>query len=95
MLTTDELTIATTFVDYPKRGDLPARNEYYAKIAELEHQWAEYLADEYASDLPAAVAAQVYIRAWSDGHSAGYNEVEGHYNTYAEFARTVITASQK
>lgn len=34
----------------------------------------------------------VYAQAWEQGHSSGYEEVEGHYGEFAEMARRLLAA---
>ena len=94
MLTTTELNAATRALVYPhstgNRSDRPARDaalaKYRADEKALEAEWALWLGDEYAGDLPASVHAEIYRRAWNDGHSEGYYAVESRYEEYAEFA---------
>jgi hypothetical protein len=93
MLTTDELTVETASLSYPRSGNREDRSAYYSKIAAFEHQWAEWLASEYATYLPATVHSLIYKRAWADGHSDGYNAVENRYSEYAEFATEVSEAT--
>lgn len=62
------------------------------KISALNAQWAEFLAEEYAYDLPVSLHANLFEKAWEEGHSSGYDSVESCYEDYAAFARKVITA---
>jgi hypothetical protein len=98
MLDTNALNAAIKALVYPTydgtqtREELAQlRREYQEATGVLVSEWVEYLADEYGYDLPAAQGA-VYGKAWSDGHSAGYQEVENFYSELADLARTVRQA---
>lgn len=105
MLTTTELIEATDAVVYPhypmpgmRRGEAErqaratAMLEYRAAHTALESQWAEWLADEYASDFSSAGQVLIFRQAWEDGHSSGYQSVESSYEDLANFVRAVNNA---
>lgn len=69
-----------------------AKRERASVTAALEAEWKLWLADEYAAELPLAAQDAVFALAWEQGHHAGYSEVEGLYEEYAEFADKVRSA---
>lgn len=69
-----------------------SRKLHGQRTGELEAQWRAWLADEYASDLSSVAQSLIYTKAWEDGHSSGYNDVEHYYSEHADFARQVIAA---
>lgn len=94
MLTTEEADAAYRAVPFPKfdRND-PGRKDYHAQIAEIEAEWREWLEAEWASGLTKSLRDEIYRRAWDDGHSNGYCEVQGYYEDYANFAHFVLEVS--
>lgn len=64
-----------------------AREEYHEQLSEISGQFRDWLAQEYASDLPVGVQSLIFGKAWESGHSSGYYEIQGHYQEYADFAR--------
>jgi hypothetical protein len=100
LLTTRELEEATAALVYPRfsgvrsdaaRQKLDAdRAAWKAAEKELEGQWKNWLNLTYCYDLPDEVANEIFVRAWSDGHSSGYNSVENAYEAYATFAEFVV-----
>jgi hypothetical protein len=67
-------------------------SEYHAAQNAMVAEWKAWLADEYADDLPEAVQDRIFGKAWEDGHSGGYDEIEFHYIPLAVFARDVRKA---
>jgi hypothetical protein len=67
---------------------------YRGEIDKITDQFREWLGNEYAPTLPEAVQNKVWEKAWSDGHHAGYHEVENYYRQYAEFAEFAINAAK-
>jgi hypothetical protein len=59
---------------------------------DLEVQFRSYLEDTYASEIPAGAHGAIFSKAWADGHSSGYGEVEMHYQDLAALALTVLNA---
>lgn len=92
MLTTDELTVEVASLDYPHSSVRAEREAYYAQISVFQGQWAAWLADEYAKNLPATMHELIFGRAWADGHSSGYNEIENCYRDHADFAKAIVRA---
>lgn len=60
----------------------------------FEAQFRSYLEDTYASEIPAGAYGAIFSKAWADGHSSGYGEVEMHYQDLAELSLTVLSASK-
>lgn len=94
-----ELTLATRNIPYPSTASHPnkeerknARDTYYTKRGELEKQWREWLDSTYAAHLPSPVRGLIFSKAWEDGHSSGYYEVESKYEEYADFVDEVNLA---
>lgn len=58
----------------------------------FESQFRSYLENTYASEIPVGAHGALFSKAWSDGHSSGYGEVEMHYQDLAELALTVLNA---
>jgi hypothetical protein len=100
MLSTRELDEATRALVWPRFdgrrsakafADLQeAKNQYHADEKALEACWEPWLAKEYADGLSAIVVDELFRRAWDDGHSSGYHEVETYYQQYAEFALFIV-----
>jgi hypothetical protein len=68
------------------------RNRYYEVKGELELQWQEWLKKEYLPvDLNDDHNALIYARAWGDGHSNGYEQVESKYIDYCDFVEQLLT----
>lgn len=61
---------------------------------DFEAQFRSYLEDTYASEIPAGAYDVIFLKAWADGHSNGYNEVEMHYQDLAALSLTVLSASK-
>lgn len=66
------------------------RAAYNEGVSRVNGEFRDWLANEYAPTLPGSVKDKVWGKAWEDGHSGGFNEVEGHYRDYAEFAEFVM-----
>lgn len=68
------------------KADREARRA--AALAERENHQIRMF-KEYAEPfgVPWNVADKVYAMAWENGHSSGYDEVEGLYQDFAELAR--------
>ena len=97
MLTTNEIDTAVRAVVWPganvNRADREAaRVAYRAEVAGLERDWREWLEAEYAEGIPASLLTNIFDRAWAEGHSSGYQDVENHYEQIADFAREVLAA---
>lgn len=97
MLNAREAEAAYKALTYPavgSRRDRAARDillaEYDEATNKITGEFREWLANEYAHTLPDAVSDKIWEKAWSDGHHAGYPEVENYYSGYAEFAQFVM-----
>lgn len=64
-----------------------ARRE--AKRQEREAFRAKMEADYSTADLPSKARNLIWEKAWSDGHSEGYQAVEGHYADLADIVDAV------
>ncbi len=99
ILSTAELEQAYKDTPYPKYSSKMGKDEYArlrqqwrVDIAALETRWRPWLFNEYLAgyDLPESLGDIVFTKAWDDGHSAGYHQVESEYQSIAEFARTIL-----
>lgn len=90
LLTTSELIAATDALPYPRKPTPVQREEWNAAIRELESKWAAWLKKESAHRIPAPLHQELFEKAWDDGHSNGYEEVERYYNDYVDFAEHII-----
>ncbi len=71
------------------------RDAYRLEDRILTEQFEIDLAEEYTSDLPENLQKAVYSKAYSDGHSAGFHEIEGVYLELAELVNFAFTAGAK
>lgn len=46
----------------------------------IETEWRAYLYEEHGLGLPEAVLSILFSKAWEDGHSCGYYEVENYFS---------------
>lgn len=102
ILSTEELEQAYKDTTYPKHTSKMAKDEHArlrqqwrVDIAALEARWRPWLFNEYLAgyDLPESLGDIVFTKAWDEGHSAGYHQVESEYQAVAEFAREVLKAA--
>lgn len=56
----------------------------------IMEEFKQYLHVEHGVNLNEKQHNIVYSKAWADGHSAGYSEVEHHYIELADFAREIL-----
>lgn len=91
-LTTAQVKTATAAVPLSPTRSIDAYRKYHATISALEARWGNWLAAEYAADLPPAIHDKLYGKAWANGHSSDYAAVENYYEEHAIFAREVIAA---
>lgn len=95
-MNTSQLIAATSNIKYPschgmnRDEKVAAHGEYYESITALQAEWKLWLAAEYAGDLNQKARDAIYAKAWSDGHSSGYSEIEYHYIELAELVRTAL-----
>ena len=93
MLSTGEAYAAMDALVHPGGGDkagLRSRlDAYYVERGRIVEEFAAWLANKYASDLPATVQDRIWSKAWQKGNSAGYAEVENEYLDFAEFAQGI------
>ena len=101
MLNTSEANAAYKALAYPPvmaRKDREKRDvllaEYHEATRRITAEFHEWLTHEYAYNLPTAVQDKIWEMAWSDGHHAGYPEVENYYTQYAALAEFAINAAK-
>src|SRR4030095_6895683 len=97
-MNTDELVQAIRNLPTPKwQADrekyLVDQEAWKAQQAELEKKWKEWLGERYASDINTSGKDLIYSRAFSQGHSAGYYDIENEYIDLSEFASAFLNAA--
>ncbi len=90
----NEATAAIRNLTYAKY-DTPEGELYSSEQARITNEFKEYLVDEYAFNLPATTHSALWSKAWEDGHSYGFGEIESHYANIVEFAEELLKASKK
>lgn len=101
MLNTSRLIVAFESLDTTSDG-------YIRKVWDLQKEWSEWLANEYASDLPVDSHYHIYRKAWGeissiakatgenqlfpDGVPTGYIQLEGYYKKHAALKRAELSA---
>lgn len=86
--TTDTAVRALPYVSYGK----PGRDEYDNAYNELIASFRTQLHQEYLPGFPSEVADLVWGKAYSDGHSSGFYEIENCYNDEADLVKSVLKA---
>lgn len=91
MLNATQAVAAENALVYPAAGlDKATRAtmiaEYNAGRTKIQHQFLDYLEEQYATSEDPDVLAMLRLAAWSDGHASGYQNVEHHYSEYAELS---------
>lgn len=66
------------------RADRDRQAEREAGYA-LRIDFGVALGEEYASHLSPALRDIIFEKAWSDGHSSGYHQVESEYDDLVDF----------
>lgn len=99
MLNANEAEAAIKALVYPSgiadRNERVAAHAAYNKaVGEINTEFREWLADEYASTLPASVQIRIWGKAWEDGHADGLRNVEIHYEENADFAEFAFNAGK-
>lgn len=99
MLNAQDADAAVKALTYPRaiadRDErVAAHRAYNEAVGNITGEFKAWLANTYASTLPAAVQDRIWGKSWEDGHSAGYSEVEGCYIDNAEFAEFVFNAAK-
>ncbi len=98
MLNTQEVhdsvnAISSGRVDiYRKSSVDAARARFDAERFRLEQEWREWLEKQYAQDIPTGLLTNIYDRAWAEGHSSGYFDVQDRYEDLTDFVREVLAA---
>lgn len=97
-----QLTEATNRLTYPSSASHPdkgerkaARDTYYTERSALERQWRDWLHKEHAPGFPAELDSLVFQKAWGEGHSSGYHEVENIYENLTEFVTKAISIHRR
>lgn len=106
-MNTHDLTVSLDALTYPTRegyykGKLIRTKEdraaamvlYRAEKAELEKQWKDWLHKDYAPSFSEDLHNHVFGKAWEDGHSHGYYEVEIHYEDLVDFVAKAIELNE-
>ena len=82
-----------------KNFNIEAYNHEYELIrvetAKLHDMWEHDLYEHYGVDPKSHVVQLVMSKAWEDGHSSGFYEVEMYFDRYLEFMEDVIEAIKK
>jgi len=65
----------------------------YATARAVQAPFKRFLALEFGEDLSPTVHELLYEKAYSDGHHAGFFEVQNQYIEAADFARSIIIAN--
>lgn len=93
---------AVKALPYPKSGDYDTKEEWQAARRAYQESWgkvtqefAEYLAATYAPWLVKQTQDMIWRKAWEDGHSSGYSEVENYYMDLASFAEDAVTQNRE
>jgi len=94
-ITTQEIEEAVRAL--PRVSELPvgerlaAREANREAQADLENRWNQWMNAEYLHDFSANTIDALNSRAWDEGHSNGYAEVERVLQELAEFARMILS----
>ena len=99
MLNAQEASDAVNALTYPsgitdRDERVAAHRAYNEAVGNITGEFKAYLADTYASGLPATVQDRIFGKSWEDGHSSGYSEIENHYIDNADFAEFVFNAAK-
>jgi hypothetical protein len=70
-------------------------NEFHRKVGALMPAWMKYLAATHLPAELAHLADLVFAKAYTDGHHAGFYEIESHYGELADFASDLAAAVLK
>lgn len=93
MLSTEELREALATVKYPHGVAREERREamkrYHDEQNALILQWKEWLQNQYADGFSTQAADVIYNKAWMEGHSDGYHNVESWYQELVEMVTQI------
>lgn len=84
MLTTSEI--------YEQLEAIPTATPHATYVetrANLEAQWREWLYQEFADDFSTQAADAIYVRAYEEGHSSGYQEIQNQFIDLTSLVRQV------
>jgi hypothetical protein len=71
-----------------------AHESYATHLKKVYDEWRRRVRSQYV-DVNDAVFEIIFAKAWEDGHSAGYGEVELYVDDYVDFATGIIAASEE
>ena len=93
MLNAEQATAAAQAIPYPASGQFNNRAERTAALVEyraaqdaVTQQFREYLEETYGWAHTPEARQTLWDAAWSNGHASGYQNVEAHYNDYADLS---------
>jgi hypothetical protein len=97
MLNAQEADAAIKALTYPsgitdRDERVAADRAYNEEVSKIGGQFRDWLANTYASSLPATVQARIWSKSWGEGHSSGFGDVENYYIDNADFAQFVFNA---
>ena len=70
--------------------DVESRKVYDTGLASIESSWKEWLYQDAAPDLSKEAADLIFQKAWDDGHSGGYEEVDMHFRDLVALVQSVM-----
>ena len=90
-MNTEQIEAATTklYGTGPKGQPSVGRVERTRQDQENRAAWQSWLHREHLNGFGRETADAVFRKAWEDGHSSGYREVEMHYTELADIVKTV------
>lgn len=83
-----------SFLNSDKSNATEARRNYQNRINEITNDFEKNLSEFYGTGNTAADHI-IYGKAWDDGHSSGYSEVENLYQDLVHFAESLKEAFSK
>lgn len=97
--------IPTTIANLEKRGYLietivhddfiVAQRAFNIKSATLQQQWHDDLYEYYGVDKDNPVIQKILGKAYEDGHSSGFQEVENHFSELLDFVQDILVYVNK
>lgn len=70
-------------------------SKYHQECQAVTNEFKDALAKEYCSQWPKERTDKIFEKAWADGHSNGYCEVEGNYSELVDFVIDIISPIEK
>ncbi len=62
------------------------------QINDWEQRWQNWLHETYGYGINYNRHRMIFSKAWADGHSAGYQEVEYYYGELCDFVTEILNA---